>query len=333
MLVTGATGLIGSHLIDLLMERGERPSALVRPGTDVSGLVRRGVEIRPGDLRDKTSLERAVDGIDCVFHCAARAGSWGAGRDYVLDNVWGLATLIEAAVAAGVRRFVHVSSFVVHGNDVRGEADESAPLRVQADPCSRSKIAGEHIAARMIRDRGAPITVVRPGLVYGPRDRASFGRFTDLIAQRKMVLLGDGDNHLPLIYVRDVAQGILLAGTAPCAAGRTYLLVNDERVTQRQYLEAIAAELGVEKAFRRIPYGAAVGLGLIAETVGHLSRSQNPPPLTRFGIQLLGGENRFVIDRARRELGFDPKVDLAAGVREGVRWYRDAYPSDGDVAA
>jgi nucleoside-diphosphate-sugar epimerase len=125
-----------------------------------------------------------------------------------------------------------------------------------------------------------------------------------------------------LIYVEDVARGILLASESPRAVGREYLLVNDEPVTQRQYLDAIAAELGVPGPRRQIPYRPALALGAIAEAAGLVTRRTAPPPLTRFGLQLLGGENRFDISRAREELGFTPQVAVADGVRRSVDWFR-----------
>jgi 2-alkyl-3-oxoalkanoate reductase len=330
-LVTGATGFLGSHLVELLLQSGESTRALVRSGEDTRDLERSGAEVCTGDLRDRASLTRAVQGIDRVLHCAARTGPWGIESEYHLDNVLGLKSLIEAALGAGVERFVHVSSISVHGNDVGGEADESAPLVRQPDPYSRSKVAGERLLEELIRTRGAPITIVRPGMIYGPRDAASFGRFAELLLRGKMIRIGSGRNHLPLIHARDVARGIILASTAPSAIGRTYLLVNDERVTQRQYFAAIAGELGVGEPRRRIPYGAALQLAAIAEIIGRITR--RPPPLTRFGVQLLGGENRFNLARARRELGFEPETNLAEGVRESVAWLRSTHALQEAVAA
>jgi nucleoside-diphosphate-sugar epimerase len=129
---------------------------------------------------------------------------------------------------------------------------------------------------------------------------------------------------VPLIYVRDVAHGILLASEAENTTGRCYLLINDEPVTQRAYLTAIAQELGAPPPTRRIPYKLAVGIGAIAERLGHLVGRNEPPPLMRYGMQMLGGENRFSIARARCELGFAPEVDLAEGVKRSVDWYRTA---------
>jgi nucleoside-diphosphate-sugar epimerase len=217
---------------------------------------------------------------------------------------------------------VHVSSITVHGNDVGGTADENAPLREEPNPYSRSKVAGERLLERMIRDEGAPVTIVRPGWIYGPGDQASFGRLAQRIADGRMLMVGRGDNHLPLIYVRDAARGVLLASEADKAAGRAYLLVNDEPVTQRDFISAIAAELDAETPTRHLPYGLALGLGAVAETAWRLARKKKPPPVMRYGMQLLGGENRFIITRAREELGFEPHVDLADGVTRGVAWFR-----------
>jgi nucleoside-diphosphate-sugar epimerase len=166
------------------------------------------------------------------------------------------------------------------------------------------------------------VTIVRPGWIYGPRDVASFARFAAMIQQGRMVLIGSGRNHVPLIYVRDVAQGILRASEGAQAAGRAYLLVNDEPVTQYDYLAAIAAELGVPPPRRRLPYRLALLAGTLAEGVSQLMQRTAPPPVMRYGVQLLGGENRFDIRRARHELGFAPQVNLAEGVRRSIAWYR-----------
>jgi len=261
--------------------------------------------------------------------CTARLAR-GPEHEYQSTNVAALETLVRVAVAAGVRRVVHVSSITVHGNDIRGIADESAPFRAEANPYSRSKIAGELLLQRLIRDEGAPVAIVRPGYIYGPRDVAGFARFATLIRDGRMVMVGSGANHLPLIYVRDAARGVLQAAESEGAAGQAYLLVNDEPVTQRAYFGAIATELGVPVPTRRLPYRLGLVMGAAFESAARMGRRQQPPPVTRYGIQLLGGENRFSIERARRELGFSPEVGVEEGVRRTVEWYRashDAAPA------
>lgn len=323
VLVTGAAGLLGSQLTALLLARGERPRALIHPSYDAGWRAPAGVEVFTADVADRAAVEPALAGVDTVYHCAARTGPWGPPAEYERVNVGGLETMARAAMAAGVRRFVHVSSITVHGNDVRGDANEDSPLQVEPNPYSRSKVAGERLLARMIRDEGAPVTIVRPGWIYGPGDRASFGRFAKMIEDGRMVVVGSGDNHVPLAYVSDVAEGMIAAAAADEAVGRAYLLVNDEPVTQRQFLDAIAAELGAPAPSRRIPYRAGVLAGGVAETVWKLAGKEQPPPVMRYGLQLLGGENRFSIARARRELGFSPAVGFTDGAKRGVAWYRE----------
>jgi nucleoside-diphosphate-sugar epimerase len=325
VLVTGATGLLGSHVTDLLVGAGQRPRVLVRPGEALNGLADAHVDVAWGDMQDRDSLQAAVRGVDRVLHCAARTGPWGPELEYRRTNVSGLKDFVDVALAAGVRRFVHVSSVTVHGVDVDGDADETAQLRAEPNPYCASKVAGERLLAGLIRSQAAPVTIVRPGWIYGPRDTASFGRFATLIQRRQMLMIGRGDNHVPLIYVRDAAQGVVLAAESDKAVGNAYVLVNDEPVTQRDYLNAIARELGAPAPSRRIPYRFAVALGTIAESATRVARSRQPPPVTRFGVQLLGGENRYSIGRARRDLGFSPQIGVAEGVRRGVEWYRDAY--------
>jgi nucleoside-diphosphate-sugar epimerase len=322
VLVTGAAGLLGSHLAELALQRGNAVRLLVRPGDDVCWLANAGAEVCRGDITNHASSEVAVRDVNLVVHCAARMGPWGPEAEYKRVNVHAPRNLAEMALAAGVQRFVHVSSIDVHGLRVGDGVDETAPFGPEQDPYSRSKKAGEIEIQHLIRDRGAPVTIIRPGLIYGPRDTNSFGRFARLIEQGKMVIIGSGSNHLPLIYVTDVARGILLAAEANRAIGRTYLLVNDEAVTQQDYFNAIAKELGVQPPKRHVPYRLALALGAMGELVGHLIRSEKPPPLMRFGLKQMGGENRFSIARARQELGFSPQVNLAQGVREGIAWYR-----------
>jgi nucleoside-diphosphate-sugar epimerase len=327
VLVTGANGLLGSHVVEQLLERGERPRALVRPGDDPGFLAHVDVDVRVGDVNDAAALEAAIDGTDVVVHCAARTGPWGPEREYRNTNVDALATLVSAARASGVRRIVHVSSITVHGNDIRGAGDETLPFRSEPNPYSRSKIAGELLLQRLIQQEGAPVTIVRPGVIYGPRDAASFARFATMIRDGRMVIFGSGRNHVPLVYAADVARGVLRAAESHGAEGRTYILVNDERVTQGDYLEAIARELDVPAPRRHVPYRVALTLGAGCELAARVTRRPDPPPLMRYGIQVLGGENRFSIERARREIGFEPHVTLADGVRRSVEWFRTEHDS------
>src|ERR1700741_367481 len=181
VLVTGAAGFLGGHVTALLQSLGECPRVLVHPNDSLERLELANVKLHRGDVADPVALERAVSGVDCVLHCAVRIGPWGPSAEYERTNVHGLEALVRTAVAAGVKRIVHVSSITVHGNDLHGAGDESAPLREEPNPYSRSKVAGERLLARLIKEDGAPVTVVRPGWIYGPGDHASFARLAHRI--------------------------------------------------------------------------------------------------------------------------------------------------------
>ena len=325
MLVTGASGFLGSHLVDMLVERGDEVRALVRPGGETNHLrTLPGVEIIHGDLTDAASLRSAVRGVGRVYHVAAKTGPWGVEEAYRASNVQGVADLIHAAMDAGVERIVHTSSITVYGHHLRGIVTEDSPYHAEDNPYSRTKIAGEKLIFQLVKEEAAPVVVLRPAWVYGPRDSASFGRFVQLVASGKGFLIGPGNNHVPVVYVRDVAQGLIKAGNAGNEViGRAYNLAGDRPMTQAEFLNTIADALQVPHVSRKLPFSALYFAGRAAEILWQAlgRRKAAPPPLTTYGVTLLGGDQQFSIERARCELGYAPQCDVKTGVAEGVQWY------------
>ena len=186
VLVTGAAGFLGGHLVDMLLERGDEVRAMVRPVEDASRLrTLPGVEIVQGDLTDAQSLKRAVQGVERVYNVAAKTGPWGLEKEYNAVNIWGVADLITSAMDAGVQRIVHTSSITVYGHHLHGIVTEDHPFSAEDNPYSRTKIASEKLIADLVKERGAPVVIVRPAWIYGPRDNASFGRFVSLVESSK----------------------------------------------------------------------------------------------------------------------------------------------------
>jgi nucleoside-diphosphate-sugar epimerase len=325
VLVTGAAGFVGGHLVDLLVERGDEVRALVRPVEDASRLqALPGVEIIHGDMADIDSLRRAVRGVQRVYHIAAKTGPWGPEAVYHATNVQGVSDLILTAMDAGVQRIVHTSSITVYGHHLRGSVTEEYPYHAENNPYSRTKIASEKLIFKLVKERGAPVVIARPAWIYGPRDTASFGRFVKLVESGKGMLIGSGSNRVPVVYVRDVAQGLLKAGDAGHEAnGRAYNIADDRRVTQAKYLNTIADALQVPHISRAFPFSAAYLAGYSAELVWRAMRRREkaPPPIMTYGVTLLGGDQQFSIEKARRELGYAPEFDIERGVAEGVQWY------------
>ncbi len=165
---------------------------------------------------------------------------------------------------------------------------------------------------------------MRPAWIYGPRDTASFGRFVALVESGKAFLIGSGKNIVPVVYVRDVAQGLIRAGDAGDEViGQAYTLADDRRVTQYEYLNMIADCLEVKPVTREFPYFAMYTAGRAAELLWQAMgrRKSAPPPVTTYGVTLLGGNQEFSIEKAQRELGYKPEYDYVRGIAEGVNWY------------
>lgn len=332
LFVTGAAGFLGGHLTEMLVERGYEVRALVLPGENVEFLQNLpGVEIIRGDVTDSELLRRTLSGVRRVYHLAAKTGPWGPEKAYWEVNVHGLEQLVNTALEAGVERIVHTSSITVYGHHLRGVVSEEHPLHAEDNPYSRTKVAGERLLARLVRERGAPVVIVRPGWIYGPRDTASFGRFVALIEAGKGFLIGSGKNVVPLVYVRDVALGLIKASEAgEQCIGQAYTIVDDRRITQAEYFNTIAEFLEVGPVTRRLPFWPLYAAGRSAELAWSAlgKRGAAPPPVTTYGITLAGGNQEFSIDKARRELGYEPQYDVIRGVSEGVRWYRETQRHD-----
>ena len=217
-LVTGATGLLGSHICEQLIQAGQPVRALVRPSSDTSFLESIGVELATGDVVDPESLDASMQDVNTVYHAAAQVGDWGKWAWYVSVTIEGTRNMLAAAEQAGVKRFLHVSSISAYGHpDGEGLVlDETAPLGVGLHKWSyysRAKVEAEKLVWAAHEQGRLPVTVVRPSWLYGERDRASMPRLITAIKAGKAKLIGKGDNRLNLTYAGNEAEGCILAAT------------------------------------------------------------------------------------------------------------------------
>ncbi len=325
-LVTGATGLLGSHIVEQLRRRDRPVRVLVRPGADRSWLQGQEVEFAEGDLDDTASLEAACRDVQTVYHAAARVGDWGPWPDFVRVSVDGTRNLIDSAVRRGVGRFVHVSSISAYGHrNGRGQVfDENTPLGhnlYKWGYYTRAKVAAEEIVWDRHKARKIDVTVIRPSWIYGPRDRTTIGRLIGLIRTRRAKLLGDGEQRLNTAYAGNIAECCILAADHPGAAGEAYNASDDGVITQKQYYGLIAATLGEPTVTTRVPFGAAYNVAFMLECLGHAMRWKKPPMITRYGVWLMGRVCFFSCEKARRDLGWQPTVKYEDGVPMTVRWW------------
>jgi nucleoside-diphosphate-sugar epimerase len=324
-LITGGTGLVGHHLVAALQQRGDTIRALVLPTEDASWLEERGVAIYRGDVRDPASLIAPSQGVDTVFHMAAMQGVWLPIEKYYAVNVTGTENVCRAALTAGVRRVVHVSSWTIYGMSrgrILTEKDPPAPWN---DPYWITKAQGDLLVQRMVVEDHLPAVQIRPGTIFGAGDRLNFGRIAEKLLNNKGLVLGSGRNALPLVYVTDVVQGLLLCADRPQAEGQAYNITNDQQLTQQEFLCTIAQELGAPPPRRHIPYTAAYSLAYAAERTTGLMRLKHPL-VTRHGVTLFGTDNRHSIEKARTELGFVPQVGIKEGIRLASAWYQQQLP-------
>lgn len=305
--LTGATGLLGSHLARELTAGGHDVVALVRRRSDTSFLETLGCRLVEGDVRDEAdSLAPAMEGCTHVVHSAALVYAGGEWPKVRAVNVDGTRNVLRAAAMAEAGHAVHVSSVAVYG-PAEGPVSESTPTDTPIPPddlYARSKREAEDVARGIEEKRGLPITIVRPSAVYGERDRLLTPAIADLLRLPLVPLFGPGDNTLPVVYAGNVAGAMRLCLEA-ARGGEIFDVGMDHPLTQRQLFALLAQGLGRKPRFFRLPgplvRGAATALsrlGVGTPGAGHL-------PLERVA-RLALGENPYPSRRIRSELGWEP---------------------------
>jgi nucleoside-diphosphate-sugar epimerase len=333
ILITGGNGFVGRHLAAALQARGDQVRALALPKEDASRLEQRGVEVYRGDIRDPETLKAPVRGVDGVLHLAAMQDVWQPIEVYRAVNVGGTRNVARAALAAGVRRFVHMSSSSVYGMGHGRPVDETFPLTPFNDPYPVTKAEADRAVHRMTEQDGLPGVIIRPDQIFGPGDVLHFGAMAERILNGRGFLIGNGDNRMPFVHVDDVVRGLLLALDHDKAPGNAYNITNDSPLTQRQMLAAIAEDVGAPPPARRVPYRALYAAGYLAERLAGTLPSVRRPPVTRLGVAFFGTDNRYAIGKARSELGYQPVVSLRDAVRISAEWYLRHARSTASTAA
>jgi len=324
-LVTGGTGLLGSHIVEKLRAEGEDVRVLVRPSSDTRFVDSLGVQKALGDITDPDSLTRAMEGVKTVYHAAAKVGDWGPWSEFVALSIEGTQHTIEAAARAGVERFLHISSISAYGHpDGEGLVlDETAPLGQHLyrwSYYSRAKVEAEKIVWAAQERGDVPVTVIRPSWLYGERDRASMPRLIRAIAAGKGKIIGDGQNRLNLTYAGNEADGCILAARSEKAVGEAYNLCNDGYITLEEYFNKIAAQIGADPVTRKVPYKVVRSAAFLMEVFGHAIRKKTPPLVTRYSVWLMGRRCFFSTRKIESELGWRPAVGYDEGVARAVDW-------------
>lgn len=324
-LVTGATGLVGRHLVDRLQRDGWQVRALVRDAARAGSLRQAEVALVVGDTLDAPAFARAALGCDVLFHAAAAvtpAGGWEAFRK---TNIDGTRNAVAAASAAGAR-LVQVSSVAVYGGAERyasgaGATNEESAFAALAEDAfyARSKRESEQLVLEAHAAGMVWATAVRPCVVYGRYDRQFVPRVARLLRHGLAPVIGGGRSTLAVVHAANVADGIVRAAANDLAGGRAFNLANDHEVSVARFFRLAADGLGVRLRLLPIP----MPLARVLFRVVTLAAPRRFRAAAGASLDFLSRDNPFSSERARRELGWDPPVWPETGVVDAFRWWKE----------
>jgi nucleoside-diphosphate-sugar epimerase len=319
VLVTGATGFTGGFLTKELLKRGDQVRALVRSTSKLDNL---DSEVEPviGDLADGKLPTGVLHGVETIYHIAAVFRKEGLPRRYFYDvNVAGTEHLLCAALQAGVSRFVHCSTVGVLGNIKNPPADEASPYAPH-DVYQQSKLEGEKLAMAFHQQHGLPVSVIRPAAIYGPGDMR-FLKLFRAIEKGVFLMIGKGENFYHLVYIKDLVDGIILAGERKEAIGEVFIIGGDRPIQIKELVHEIATVLCRSISRLRVPVApvllAAYGIQKSFSLFGL------EPPLYPRRLDFFTSSRAFSIEKARRILGYEPKMALNTGLSLTAEWYKE----------
>jgi nucleoside-diphosphate-sugar epimerase len=319
VLVTGATGFIGRALTRKLLDRGERVRVLVRDPAKLAGL--EVDDVVTGDITDLEAVERATRDVSLVYAIAGTFREPGlSDQRYREVNVESVRVMHEAAKRNGVKRIVHCSTCGIHGSINGRPADETYPVR-PIGIYEETKADGERLALALGAENGVEVTALRPTPVYGPGDTRLLKLFK-LANRSPIVMIGDGTAGYHLVYIEDLTDAFILAGNSPAANGEAFLIGGPEIPSLNRIFETLVSMNGngaARKNVVRIPAKPVLLAGWLCETMCRPLGVD--PPLHRRRIEFFINNRAYNIDKAKKLLGYEPRVGVEDGLRRTAEWY------------
>ena len=320
ILVTGGTGFTGSHLVNRLLARGHQVSVLDnQKNIAYDELVKNGARITIGSMLDRSLHAGLVEGCEVVFHLAAAFRRVNLPkRVYWETNVDAMRDLLQAAQTAGVRKVVYCSTQGVHGNVENPPGDENSPIKPE-DYYQFTKFKGEEVAASFIK-KGMDITILRPTAIYGPGDPGRFLMLYRRVAAGVFPFFGSGRALYHPVYIDNFIDAFELAMQNPSGRGQTYLIADERFYTIEQIVREIADIMNVKLKIRHYPFMPLYMLSAVVELL--YKPFPADPPIFRRRVDWFRQNRAFKIDKARKELGYNPRVGLTEGLRRTFEWYK-----------
>jgi len=318
VLVTGGTGFTGSHLVKKLLDKSLDVKVLARPDSNTAFLKDYGAEIVPGDITDKTSVDRAVKGTDKVFNIAAAYREAKLpDSSYWAVNLEGTKNIIGACLKYGVSRFVHCSTIGVVSSVDEPPSDESAPYSPD-DIYQQSKCAAEKEVLQSVRQKGLPASIIRPCAIYGPGDLRLLKMFR-MIARKRFYVLGNGRALYHMVYIDDLVSGFILASHKSGSVGEVFIIGGPKYTDLNELFKIIAEEFEVRPPGIHFPYKPIEILSVLMEYAYKPLKKE--PPLYRRRVAFFKKDRAFDISKAKKILGYRPAFDLKEGIHLTAKWY------------
>jgi nucleoside-diphosphate-sugar epimerase len=314
--ITGGSGFIGGRLIERLRAEGWDVRALARSDGAAARVQELGAEAVRGDLDDLVALRSGAEGVDVVFHAAAKADDWGAPEEFERVNVRGTENVLTAAREAGARRVVHVGTeAALMAGQPLVDVDESAPLRPDSASLYPATKARAERAVRAANGGALETVVIRPRFVWGRGDTRILPVMVDLVDAGRFRWIGGGTHLTASTHVDNAVEGLWL-GATKASAGSVYFVTDGDPVVFREFVGAMIETQGVRPPEKTIPLGVAKATAAASEGAWRALKRPGRPPLTRFAVWASGMECTIDISRARRDLDYAPVKDRARGLAE-----------------
>lgn len=324
VLVTGGTGFTGKALVKRLLDDGHQVVALdYKEGIKTQELREWGAEVVIGSVTDKEVVDRCMEGIEVVQHLAAAFRELDVPNSYYDDvNIGGTRNCLEAAEKQGVKKFIYCSTCGVHGNVENPPADEDAPIN-PADYYQQTKYEAEPVVQEFAR-RGMNTTIIRPAAIYGPGDPERYFMIFRRVAKGKFPMFGNGKTLYHPLYIDNLVDAHILAMDPDKGNGGTYLIADDRYLSIEELVKEVGKAMGINVQITHFPVWPLVAAGHIFEKACKPFRIT--PPIFPRRVDWYRQNRAFKIDRAKRDLGYDPKVGLEEGLRKTYEWYkREGY--------
>ncbi len=322
VIITGASGFVGGHLVDENLKRGNVVRVLVLEGDPKEEVLReKGIEVIIGNITDFECVAHACDGMDIIFHCAGIVTDWAPKQLYLDVNVLGMENICKAAVKAKVERLVYMSTNDVFGPIEDVVMDETFPLKKWGEPYPDTKIDAEEIAWKYFEEFQLPITMVYACWVYGKGDITFVPLLADAIIKKELIFWRK-DVHVWPTYIDNLIDLLMIMSVDQRAIGKGYLVHDGEMVTLQDFCEEIARTLDVPPITTYIPYWLAKFVGWFMEKWWRLMRKKSRPLLTTYTVTNLGSRFNFSIDKAKRELDWVPKISYNEGMETTMQWLK-----------